>query len=272
MSSRLHAVVLAAALLIPHHAVRAADDLCARFDCGRDFTLIMPEQVSGSGVSSTLGGAHAEPFSYSCRIERTTGLVHFTMKSASLEMRSILDRSLRLMKNDKTFRGAMAVEVRRHLGWDRREMRYVPANGSMAITYFREGERIRSTGVDCRPAVIDCEHLMINLQALLLAGFANDFRSDIIAGAKGWRLGAKMRLVRAARIEDLQSGYVFPPAMLAAAERWGDLLVYEIGMSGIIGVFYRARFYVVFSARPPFRWLAYWGGPRKLEEFVFVDR
>jgi len=248
---------------------RAYDDLCKQVACDRNLSSLIKHDIMGICRSYSLGGKISDRVVYSVRVNKKSGDVFFEFTGDITKVKSIMDSSLTLKEDIKHINPAYK-ELVTLIGWDKREMLWERNKREVRIIYYLNDKEIKRKKITYEKNLLDAEHLTVYLQCLLMSGFRGDFDTDVVLGAKGWKLGVELRLIKAHDLSQIDTKYVLPKDMEAAVRSGDEYYVYELSFSGFVGFFVRIKYYFAFSRKYPHHFIAYWGGQKGYEEYVFL--
>lgn len=254
----------------------AHENLCSLIRCQESAARVMPPYMTGSGTYFGLGGTLSSPFTYTIRNDKKTGNISFNWVTGIATLQSNLDPFLRL--RDCAFAFSQAGRKNRDvqkiinlLKHDERISRWDETNKKIAIRYFRDGRFLKEKENSYDGFLFDGEHISIYLQVLLMRGLRQSFENDVMISAQGYKLGVSCRFMETVNPLLVNENYTLPAAVTSRLAPGKPYYMFEMKMTGVAGVFHRIKYYFVYEARPPFRFIAYWGGTKGYEEFIVCD-
>ena len=149
-------------------------------------------------------------------------------------------------------------------GYERVTVTVAPDQSHKKVAYYLSGKVKETKDVAFTTEAFEKTVLGYLLQSMLNKGF-NGFNANVDLGKMA--LNMDFNLVDSANILTRASGYELPDKFKTFAKASGPVKVYTIKPTGMVGLFFQNKFYYAFEQKPPFRPLAYWGGPQNEAEF-----
>jgi len=272
----------AAVILITFSAApSSAEELPCRIlpGCGSELSRFLPESRTGRGKFYILGGKASSLFTYSMKIDRSTGRVVYTARSNLHTAESVLDGSLLPIKSSFRFNEAAAkadpeiVKLFHLVKFDERKLKRDHEGKKIILSYFRSGELRSTKEFSYDWGYIDADHTALCLQAILLSGQFKDFSVDMFIPASGLMVGVELGITETSDLAEYTSPYPAPRDMLEVFVPGKKYILFTIrptGLKGIFAKFMGIRYYAVFESVRPYNFVAFWGGKTGHEEFSFI--
>lgn len=240
--------------------------------------LIPPSQTYHMEVLTFGLKVHSSAI-YHITVDEETGDVDITATSDDFQFKGHFDSSLGLRDTATVYSNPRAVEVQ---GYDKRTALYDTRMKQVTLKYYIGPEEVRSKTFGYDQRMVDSEAFFVYLQGMLLKG-VKEFRCGILLKLKGMKLDAAFKLLENVSLSQLEPPTNCPDFfqdLIISKERFD---VYEMRLTGIVGLFYPHKFYFAYRKSPAGQLaagnsltagcslVAYWCGAGSEEEYYRFD-
>jgi len=248
----------------------AAQDLRKLVGQNENLTRLLPNEQLDSGRILIPRHQQCWPFTSASRVNPATGELTYRFASPAYEFSARVDKGLQVMDSEIRYSDKKLIEK---LGHDRRTTTLKSqAQDTMTIACFKGGQKIDEKAVDHDFFTLNLDLVQAALQALSLKGI-REFKCQAVLPSKGWKAGVIFTLKETADFTALAPQYNFPPEIKNAFPSKKRFYVWEMKLSGALGLVYTDRYYCVLRKDKPHRFAAYFGGdPRWVEFIICPDR
>jgi hypothetical protein len=204
-------------------------------------------------------------FIYHITVAGETGNVEITGDCPDFQFCGHYDSSLWLQDTTTVYSNPQAIQLQ---GYDKRTAIYNPGTKRVTLKYFAGAKEISSKTLGYDERTLDSEVFFVYLQAMLFKG-VKDFHGNILLKLRGMKLDAEFKLVENVSLSQLAPQTKYPEFFRGLIESLELFDLYEMRLTGIVGLFYPHKFYFAYGKSPasPGCLAAYWCGAGSEEEY-----
>ncbi len=196
-------------------------------------------------------------YTTSMRIDRDLAQITIAATGPSYQSKSVYDLSFLLLSSELEVRAKDDIE---RIGFDRRTAFIDIEVDRLVLEFFLEQESQQIREHDIPTETVDIESLGLYLQSLVLAG-ETTFHGNLYDSNSGDKFNRlQVSLLKQSEIDKLVRQSTFPETMNVMLKDSDNIIVFSLGLRGLIRIFFPHRFYVVLEKQAPHHILGFWGG------------
>jgi hypothetical protein len=246
----------------------AAGDLGKQLELRENLTDKMPELQQFKGTIYSEKRGYDFGFTAEFKRDKNNGWLDFYMISGVYDIKAKIDNRLCVITKELIFVEPKTID---RLGHDRRVTSKDPVTKEQVVTeFFLKGEKLKEKISPYQYYSLDLDIGHVILQTLLINNI-KEFSTGAIFTQKGWNIQLEGRLVRTTDPSELCPQYKFPERLKEIFAQGKEFLVYEVKLGGVAGLFFKHKYYMVYSPESPYLFSAYWGGDPEWVEFIYTD-
>ncbi|PRX28005.1 hypothetical protein BX659_11455 [Orenia metallireducens] len=229
---------------------------------------LFPNHIEKEG--EYIGPTNEEPveFRYKVDVDKEAKEISYIAQSPLSKRTSSLDSYLMPIRTEMRFNSKYQELLKLH-GYEQRVSKFDSKKKQMVVSLYKEEKEQDKFIVNYENETIDADNIFLYLQAYLLMEKRDDFQIDMLANERGKTVKMDFNLIQSNKLQGISSEYDLPKGLLEIIGGIDKFYIFEMKLSGFLGLIWRTKYYCLFEYQQPYNFVAYWGGSEGKEEFIY---
>ncbi|MBN1409609.1 MAG: hypothetical protein JW969_02105 [Spirochaetales bacterium] len=233
------------------------------------YVTLFPEYERGTGEVVFHAGQYLSNFEYLFRKTEDGGYYFFSESGVST-VEKYFTSKMRLISHSNQFHIKEDSIIKKQ-GYDRRQIDVDAAAKTIILTLYKDGSMLSQHKFPLNENTVDTDNIVFMLQSMLLSNKHQDFYCDVLVPNERGIYPMKFRFQETESITSLPARFDFPAGMKALDKEYSKYNVFVMSLDSIFSLFVWTKWYLVYDARYPYSFIAYWTDEKDYE-FYYVGK